>query len=183
MTERFSKEMRRILIISPGVTQGFQVEVPFDIGSYEFRQPGIWIYALMARSPSEKACYIGQSASVMRRMAEHAKRSRQGRGSDEFFRWSDQHEAEVHVVLLELCRSAVTQADTARRATLLEGTWLSAAVEAAYQTPDVEKWGGLPRSPDQPRSFRENAIWQAAKPFEDVVQCSPPLKQFWLGPV
>lgn len=181
VTERFCKQMRRIMIVNPGVTRGFQIKVPFEVGSSEFRQPGIWIYALLARSHSEKACYIGQSTSVMRRISEHAKRSRHGKGADALFRWSDQQETDVHVVLLELSRSAATKADTARHATVLEGTWLSAAVEASYQTPGVEKWGRLPRTSDQARSFREDAMWRAAKPIDEIVQCSPPLKQFWLG--
>lgn len=182
-TERVSKQTQRILIVSPGVARGFQIEVPFDVGSFSFQNPGIWIYALLARSRDQKACYIGQSASVMRRMAEHGKRSRLGRGSDEFFLWSDQHKAEIHVVLLELSRCVDAKGDTARNATTLEGMWLNAAVEAGYKTPGVEKWGQLPHSSDQSRPFRENAIWQAAKPFDDIIQCSPPLKHFWLGPL
>lgn len=169
------------MIVSPGVMRGFQVDVPFDVIDFEFQQPGIWVYGLLARTSEGKACYIGQSASIMRRLAEHYNRSRHGRGSDAFFRWSDQQAAEVHVVLLELCKPAATKAETAQQATLIEGTWLAAAIEAAYQTPGSEKWGQLPNSPDQPRSFQDRLVWKAAMPFTDVIEHSPPLKRFWLG--
>lgn len=179
--ESSSERTQRILIVSPGVMRGFQVEVPFEVSGYEFRQPGIWVYGLLARTRHGKACYIGQSASIMRRLAEHAKRSRCGRGSSPLYHWSDQHETNVHVVLLELCKANDSKADTARRATTVEGAWLSAAIEANYQTPGSEKWGQLPRSLDRPRSFCENKVWKAAMPFKDVIEHSPPLKCFWLG--
>lgn len=181
LTERTSKRNQRILIVNPGVVRGFQVEVPFEVSGYEFQQPGIWIYGLLARTSEGKACYIGQSASIMRRLMEHHKRTRYDRGADALFRWSDKHEAKVYVVLLEFCKATVSKAETARLATLLEGSWLSAAIEAAYQAPGSEKWGQLPNSRDQLRSFRDNAVWKMAMPFDTVVKFSPPLKQFWLG--
>jgi hypothetical protein len=181
VTERLSAQHQRILIVKPGVARGFQIEVPFGVDPYEFRQPGIWIYGLIARSEKRKACYIGQTTSVMRRLAEHAKRSRPDSGSDALFHWSDQNNTVVHVVLLELCRSEGSKGMTARRATTREGVWLRSATDASYQTPGVEKWGRLPHSPDQTQPFHETKIWQAAKPLVDVVLCSPPLKRFWLG--
>lgn len=181
VTKQLSPLRQRVVIVSPGVASGFQLEVPFDLTGYEFQQPGIWIYGLLARTRKEKACYIGQSAWVMRRFAEHAKRSRNGRGSDAFFGWSDRHKTEVYVVLFELCKATASKADTARRATILEGAWLSAAIEADYQTPGSEKWGQLPRSPDTPRFLYDLPVWQTAMPLEKVIERSTPLKHFWLG--
>ncbi|MDO6458815.1 hypothetical protein Q4494_17165 [Celeribacter halophilus] len=181
ITDSLSERRHRILNVYPGVAKKFQIEAPFNVDSYEFRKPGIWIYALLARSHIRQACYIGQSSSVMRRMSEHAKRSRPGRGSDAFFRWSEQNNAEVNVLLLELSRTEGTKGDTARRATILEGSWLKAAVDSAFEVPDIEKWGRLPNLADQTRSFQSQKIWKKAKQFSEVIEHSPPLKFFWLG--
>lgn len=181
-TKRYSKKSsRKIMVVSPGVDRGFQVEVPFDINSFDFQNPGIWIYGLLARSAESKASYIGQTASVMRRMAEHVRRSRSERGSGPFFKWAEQNKAEVHVIMLELSKRAPSKGETARSATVLEGSWLNAAIMAGYQAPGIEKWGQLPVSLGHKRSFDEREIWRAAKPFEDVIQLSLPLKHFWLG--
>lgn len=182
-TDRFSKRKRRILIVKPGVSRGFQIDVPFDVDSIDFKQPGIWIYGLVAKSRYSKSCYIGQSANIMRRMAEHAKRSRTGRGSDSFFDWTVQNNVTAHVILLELVKSENTKGETARRATVLEGSWLQAAIVAGYQTPDIHQWGKLPRDFNSKRTFHETRVWNAAKPFDAIVDNSPPLKSFWLGPV
>lgn len=182
-TERVSKQNYSIFVVRPGVSRGFQIEVPFGTVPYEFHQPGIWIYALLAQSGTQAACYIGQTASVMQRLSDHASQSRPGRGSDMFFRWSEEHNTPVHAVLLELIRGTEIKGDTAKQATRLEGDWLQAAHRVDYLTPGVEKWGQLPRSSDQKRGFDKTAVWNAALPLQFVIRTSPPLKRFWLGPL
>lgn len=182
-TDRVSKRNRAILIVKPGVDKNFQIEVGFAISKPELEQPGIWIYALIARSGTEKACYIGQSKSVMRRFAEHAKRSRSGRGSAAFFDWADLRGASVHAILLEFSEPQDGKGRTAKRATYLEGTWLREAVKAGYQTPGVEKWGRLPALSKDSACWNDDEIKAVAKSFNEIIKHSLWLSEFcWKPP-
>ncbi|VDC27475.1 hypothetical protein [Pseudogemmobacter humi] len=181
-TTRTSKGGRAILIVRSGIDRGFQIEVDFLTKSLEIEQPGIWIYALIARAGLEKACYVGQSKSVMRRFSEHTKRSRPGLGSDAFFVWADQRAAPVQAVLLEFSERRPSKGETAQEATNLEGAWLSAAVSVGYTTPDAEKWGRLPVPRKDAVKWNDKEVDGIAVSLSEIINKSVRLKEFCLNP-
>ena len=129
-----------------------------------------WIYALLAHSTKDdqrKACYIGQTANLERRMREHLKPPRPGRGSAALFEWVAVEMAEVRVAIL-----VRTDCDQSQ-ATILEGYWLGLAVEAGFSVPGVHNWGRLPK-PNHleglPTQWPVAEIMAASLPLDEVAR-------------
>lgn len=101
-----------------------------------------WVYALIATDADERACYIGSTGDLIRRMDEHRAMAtrfrRSGRTSAEFFYWANQRHATVKVVILEEVRgrSALSLSET---------TWTETARLAGWILPGVQRWGAKSR--------------------------------------
>ncbi|WP_323773624.1 GIY-YIG nuclease family protein [Alcanivorax sp.] len=125
-----------------------------------------WVYALIAYSGSEKACYIGQTIDIQRRLYEHLTKRRPGRGSYHLFEWAEKAQVEVQAAIL------TSTAGTHKEATELEGYWLLLATKAGFITPGSENWGQLPRPTTlagQPNQWPSLNIDLAAKPLALLV--------------
>jgi hypothetical protein len=131
----------------------------------------IWVYALTAFScdGARRACYIGKTVDVPRRMREHIKlrHGQQMRASSELFAWARVERAEVRVTVL-----AVMDIDWFQ-SPHLEGYWLKLAQEAGYETPGSDRWGRLPKPVQlagQPCSWPWERVALAALALEDVAE-------------
>lgn len=102
----------------------------------------IWVYALTAFSHdgSKRACYIGKTVNLPRRMREHimVRNGERARGSYELFKWACVENVEVRVTVLSMM-----DLDW-RHSFDLEGYWLKLAQQAGYETPGSDRWGKLP---------------------------------------
>ena len=135
----------------------------------------IWVYALTAfsRDGTKRACYIGKTVDLSRRMREHRKvlHSRRVRSSYELFSWASAEDVEVRVTVL-----AVMDVDWFQ-SPLLEGYWLKLAQEAGYETPGSDRWGRLPKPVDlegQPFSWPWERVALAALALEEMAEKSIP---------
>lgn len=101
-----------------------------------------WVYALIAYDSDAKACYIGSTSDLIRRMDEHrvmsGRRRKSGRSSLEFFSWAKQRHASVKVVILDEVRGRSALA-------LREAEWTETARLAGWTLPAVERWGSKSR--------------------------------------
>ncbi|WP_316894381.1 GIY-YIG nuclease family protein [Ralstonia mannitolilytica] len=121
-----------------------------------------WIYALVASDPTLKACYIGQTRDLSRRMREHWKRRAGERGSGPLFEWATQYGLTVNVVLLESLSGSQGSADRA------EAAWFARAVAEGYELPGVEYWA--PRGDRKRRglAWPSAAVRRNSRPLEAV---------------
>lgn len=117
---------------------------------------GIWIYASVAHSKdgARKACYVGQAVNLRKRFQDHLHRPREGRCSYALFQWAAHEQVDIQAVVL------TWTSGTDSKAHYYEGYWLQRAQNAGLDTPDVHKWGGLPRSKNLPG---QPANWPAAE--------------------
>ncbi len=95
-----------------------------------------WIYALITYSnvSNEKACYIGQTVNLMRRLKEHYKNNRVGKGSYYLQEWAKTQESNVKCVILS------TLVGNQQEASVLENYWCRLAQEFGFITPNSENW-------------------------------------------
>lgn len=88
----------------------------------------IWVYALTAFSQdgSKRACYIGKTVNLPRRMREHimVRNGERDRGSYELFEWARAEKVEVRVTVLSVMVLGW------RHSFELEGYWLKLAQQA-----------------------------------------------------
>ncbi len=94
-----------------------------------------WIYALFAQNAAEKACYIGQTRNVSRRMREHWKRRADDQGSRPLFDWAEERSLVVNVTLVQALSGNQQDANCA------EAEWFARATAAGYELPGAEIWG------------------------------------------
>ena len=130
-----------------------------------------WAYALIAYSGSEKACYIGQTIDIERRLHEHLTKRRPGRGSYHLFEWAEKAQVEVQAAIL------TSTAGTHKEATELEGYWLLLATQAGFITPGSENWGRLPQPTTlagQPNQWPSLSIDLAVRPLATLVNKGAP---------
>jgi len=140
----------------------------------EGAQRGYWVYGLIAETYGSKACYIGQTTRCLRRFREHLKRSRVGRGSTGLFDWADEHDTTVLVVLLDYVPNLSGKSETAKQATILEGTWLKRAIKCGYETSLFENCGRLPFDPlALETGWPAEGISKIAIPVEDAIANLP----------
>ncbi|MBL4808220.1 MAG: hypothetical protein JKY31_13190 [Rhodobacteraceae bacterium] len=145
----------------------------------EGAQRGYWVYGLIAETYGSKACYIGQTTRCLSRFRNHLKRSRIGKGSTGLFEWADSHETTVLVVLLDYVPNLSGKSETAKQATILEGTWLKRAIKCGYETPLIENWGQLPFDPHALKTgWPTEEIDRLAIPAEDAVVNLPNITSF-----
>lgn len=117
---------------------------------------GIWIYALVAHSKDgkRKACYIGQAINPRKRFQDHLHRPREERCSHALLQWAAHEQVDIKAVVLTWTSGRDNSADS------YEGYWLQRAQNAGFETPDVHKWGRLPR----PESLPGQPVhWPTAK--------------------
>ncbi|MCX4137198.1 GIY-YIG nuclease family protein [Paraburkholderia sp. SEWSISQ10-3 4] len=133
----------------------------------------IWIYALHARCAFEekKACYIGQTVDLTRRLREHYLHRRPERSSFAFFEWAKENKEEVMVTLLERTDKGQSYA------TRCEGHWIHLARTAGYELPNVEKWGALPtwkhvqfksHNESRARTWSETLVRELSSPISEL---------------
>ncbi|WP_232437022.1 GIY-YIG nuclease family protein [Burkholderia ubonensis] len=111
-----------------------------------------WIYALFAQNAAEKACYIGQTRNVSRRMREHWKRRAGDQGSRSLFDWAKERSLAVNVTLVQALSGNQKDADCA------EAEWFARATAAGYELPGAEIWGPKARGSRIP-----SRAWPSAK--------------------
>lgn len=101
-----------------------------------------WVYGLVAYDDDEKACYIGSTCDLIRRMEEHRsmarRRRKSGRTSAEFFSWAKQRQASVKVIILDEVRGRCALA-------LREAAWTQTAGLTGWILPAVDRWGARSR--------------------------------------
>lgn len=107
-----------------------------------------WIYALVAQNATRRACYIGQTRNVARRMREHWKRRTGEHGSRPLFDWATENRLPITATLLQALSGNQDDADRA------EAEWLARATAAGYELPDVEVW-----APRKVRFQKANGNW------------------------
>lgn len=103
-----------------------------------------WIYGLLAHADDgSKACYIGQTANLKKRLRHHADSQKE---ATSFYlkQWAETMKCQIHVVLL--AHAHISEP----KCRVLEGYWLQLAMKAGYLTPAVERWGNLPKVPEYP---------------------------------
>ncbi|WP_177411010.1 MULTISPECIES: GIY-YIG nuclease family protein [unclassified Pseudomonas] len=137
---------------------------------------GYWIYALMAYSDdgTRKACYIGQTANLRKRLLEHFNRPREGRGSYALFEWAKHEQVEVRAAVLTWI------AGSQSNATYFEGYWLGCALKAGFETPDAHNWGRLPKPqslPGQPISWPVTEVQAVSMLLADIIMKSSPFSR------
>lgn len=128
-----------------------------------------WIYILLAhaRDGRSKACYVGQTVNLKRRLREHLTRKVPGRTSFSLFEWATSAGVEVRVAVVSSMKGNQAQATAA------ESHWLSLAVSAGYETPDVQRWGRRPQAYDpvgSPHCWPEDDVLAASCKLTDVVE-------------
>ncbi|WP_256991560.1 GIY-YIG nuclease family protein [Burkholderia sp. AU6039] len=111
-----------------------------------------WIYVLFAQSAAEKACYIGQTRNVSRRMREHWRRRTGNQGSRSLFDWAEERSLAVNVTLVQAVFGNQQDADCA------EAEWFARAAAAGYELPGAEVWGPKARGSRIPTH-----VWPCAK--------------------
>lgn len=104
------------------------------------RTDGCWIYALTAYSQNtlKKACYIGQTNNIIRRLKTHFQHNRPGKDAFLLFEWAENERVDVMATSLSFVfanRSHVTYH---------EGYWLNLALQSGFETPGIDNWGRLP---------------------------------------
>lgn len=131
----------------------------------------IWVYALTAFSHdgSKRACYIGKTVNLRRRMGEHimVRNGERDRGSYELFEWARAEKVEVRVTVL-----SVMVLDW-RHSFELEGYWLKLAQQAGYETPGSERWGKLPMPLElagQPSTWPWERVFLSALTLEHIAE-------------
>lgn len=133
------------------------------------------IYALLAYGSSSqtRACYIGQSVNMMRRLREHLARNRGRRGSCELFEWAAKEELQVLCIVLMVGQSSQAAALSCER------EWLLRALCAGFEAPGAERWAktAAPAYGDRLllTDWPDKSIRLAAKPIADVVALRSPL--------
>lgn len=128
-----------------------------------------WIYVLLAhaRDGRSKACYVGQTVNLKRRLREHLTRRAPGRTSFSLFEWATSELVEVRVAVVSCINGNQAQATAA------ESHWLSLAVSAGYETPDVQRWGRRPQTYDpagRPHCWPEDDVLAVSCKLADVVE-------------
>ena len=114
---------------------------------------GRWIYGLLAfAQDGSKACYVGQTASLNKRVRYHANNHSEN-SSYHLKKWAREHGCEVQIVLL--AHADIDESSAA----ILEGYWLQLATQADFRTPGVSQWGNLPKTEHYPSM---PAIWPEA---------------------
>ncbi|PMS19747.1 hypothetical protein C0Z18_13020 [Trinickia dabaoshanensis] len=93
-----------------------------------------WIYALVAHTSTERACYIGQTRNVGRRMREHWKRRDGTRASRPLFDWATERSLSINATLLQALTGNQNDADDA------EDEWVARATDAGFVLPGSEVW-------------------------------------------
>ena len=93
-----------------------------------------WIYALIAQTATERACYIGQTRNVGRRMREHWKRRDGERASGPLFDWATERSVSVNATLLQALTGSQNDADGA------EAEWIARASAAGFVLPGLGAW-------------------------------------------
>lgn len=133
-----------------------------------------WIYVLLAHTLDgrRKACYVGQTVNLKRRFREHLTRNVPGRSSFSLFEWATSERVEVRVAVVSSMKGNQTQATAA------ESHWLSLAVSAGYEAPNVQSWGRQPQAYDpvgRPHCWPEDDVLAGACKLVDVVEERVPL--------
>lgn len=133
-----------------------------------------WIYILLAhaRDGRSKACYVGQTVNLKRRLHEHLTRKAAGRTSFSLFEWASSEGVDVRVAVVSSMKGNQAQATAA------ESHWLSLAVSAGYETPDVQRWGRLPQAYDtvgRPHCWPEDDVLAVSCKLADVFEDRIPL--------
>lgn len=133
-----------------------------------------WIYVLLAHTSDgrRKACYVGQTVNLKRRFREHLHRNVPGRTSFSLFEWATSEGVEVRVAVVSSMKGNQAQATAA------ESHWLSLAVSAGYETPDVQRWGRRPQAYDpvgRPHCWPEDDVLAASCKLTDVVEERSPV--------
>lgn len=101
-----------------------------------FENQTFWIYALIADSieSEKKACYIGQTVNLSRRLKEHYKNNRVGKSSYHLHSWARNENMNVKCVIL-----SEIIADQ-QKASILENFWFGLAKKAGFETPNSDVW-------------------------------------------
>jgi predicted GIY-YIG superfamily endonuclease len=98
------------------------------------------VYALIAISPAgSRACYIGLTVDLNRRLTEHLKRSDNEQTSHELFVWAQERAATVYFQALSILFCSQSEAMKC------ESHWGKLAMEAGFETPGSERWLKKPK--------------------------------------
>ncbi|MBF9044036.1 hypothetical protein HKCCE4037_11900 [Rhodobacterales bacterium HKCCE4037] len=182
-TSDFAQKPQHVLTHRPTRTRiGF---LPGEEALRENSNRPFWIYGLVATNGYRYACYVGQTVRLLRRLHEHAARSRNGRSSSALFEWADRHDADVEVIVLDLHLGKRGDPIAGRTALELEGKWLWLAQTANIETPLSENWGWrLPKpSSDCVEEWPSEEIKRSALPINVVLENRPHVVEFSLGSI
>lgn len=96
-----------------------------------------WIYALICYSKNSetKACYIGQTTNLHRRLKEHFKNKRVGKSSFHLHQWTEKEKTKIECIVL--CEIHGNQKEAAS----YEKYWTTLAQKDGFNTPGIENWG------------------------------------------
>lgn len=95
-----------------------------------------WVYCLLVVKDERliKACYIGQSKNIQRRLKEHNKNTRIGKGSYHLHELAEENNAIIHIAVLE---QLVCDRKTIDK---LEADWINSALKAGFAIPGMSNW-------------------------------------------
>jgi hypothetical protein len=115
-----------------------------------------WVYALIAFSESsnKKACYIGQTVNLLRRLKEHNKNKRVGKSSYYLHLWAAEEETVVKCIILSKIKG------NQQKASVLENYWFELAKQDGFETPNSDAWAS---SKNAENYFGEYKTWPEAK--------------------
>jgi hypothetical protein len=101
-----------------------------------------WIYGLFAFSKfsDKKACYIGQTVNLKRRLKEHHKNKRFGKGSHSLHSWADEEGTNLKCIILSKIIG------NQQEASILENYWFGLAKLIGFETPNSEFWANSKKS-------------------------------------
>ena len=101
-----------------------------------------WIYALVSFSKvsNKKACYIGQTVKLARRLKEHYKNNRVGKSSYHLHVWAEMEATVVSCVVLSKVIG------NQQEASVFENYWFKLAKQSGFFTPNSASWANSSNS-------------------------------------